>query len=72
MNLEDVIIKPIISEKSMAHAGAEKFTFMVSKDSDKKSIKKAVEKKFKVNVLSVSTHIVKGKNRRVGARRAEV
>ncbi|RJQ38709.1 50S ribosomal protein L23, partial [Candidatus Microgenomates bacterium] len=33
---------------------------------------KAVEKKFKVNVLSVSTHIVKGKNRRVGARRAEV
>lgn len=72
MDLQDVIIKPIISEKSMSQAANEKFTFKVASKADKKLIKCAIEKKFKVNVLSVSTSMVKGKGRKVGTRRKEV
>lgn len=42
------------------------YTFMVNKKTNKNSIKMAVEKQFKVNVLSVKTISVKGKTRRVG------
>lgn len=71
MRLEDVIIKPIITEKSMNEAAKGKFTFMVSKNADKKMIKRAVEEKFKVKVLSVATSILKGKKIKVGLRRME-
>ena len=67
----DVIIAPLISEKSMNDAGFGKFTFKVSKKADKKQIKKEVEDKFKVDVLSIATLIVKGKKRRFGAKRTE-
>lgn len=66
-----VIISPIISEKSMRDAGKSRFTFIVAKHADKKTIKKAVEKDFKVTVVSVSTTIVKGRTRRGGTRREE-
>ena len=66
-----VILRPIISEKSMHHVGKGRFTFAVSKDADKKMIKKAVENDFKVNVIAVKTTIVKGRTRRGGARREE-
>lgn len=69
---QDIIIKPVISEKSMKDAGFGKFTFRVFKRADKKQIKKEIEDKFKVNVLSVATATVKGKKRRAGARRTEV
>ena len=69
---QDVIIAPLISEKSMNDAGFGKFTFKVSKKADKKQIKKEIEDKFKVDVLSVATSIVKGKKRRFGAKRTEV
>lgn len=72
MKREDVIIKPIITEKSMQDATAGKFTFKVLKAADKKTIKRAVEEKFKVNVLDISTLIIKGKKRRAGVRRVEV
>ncbi|MDP2649587.1 MAG: 50S ribosomal protein L23 [bacterium] len=65
------MIKPVISEKSMAEVAKGRFTFVVSKNADKKNIKQAVEDKFKVNVLSVSTNITKGKTTRVGVRRIE-
>jgi len=68
----DVIIAPLISEKSMNDAGFGKFTFKVSKKADKKQIREEVEDKFKVNVLSIATSIVKGKKRRFGANRTEV
>ena len=68
----DIIIAPLISEKSMNAASFGKFTFKVFKKADKKQIKKEVENKFKVNVLSVATVTVKGKKRRVGAKRTEV
>ncbi len=71
MNITDVIIAPIISEKSMKEAMNGRFTFKVAKNAGKEDIKKAVEDKFKVNVVSVSTMTVKGKTRRFGTRRIE-
>jgi large subunit ribosomal protein L23 len=72
MKQEDIIIAPVISEKSMSDAAKSKFTFNVARRADKESIKKAVEEKFKVNVLSVSTITTKGKSIRAGTRRVEV
>ena len=68
----DIIIAPLISEKSMNAASFGKFTFKVSKKADKKQIKREVENKYKVDVLSIATSIVKGKKRRFGAKRTEV
>ena len=68
----DIRIAPLISEKSMNNAGLGKFTFKVSKKADKKQIKKEIEERFKVDVLSVATTIIKGKKRRFGAKRIEV
>jgi large subunit ribosomal protein L23 len=67
-----IIVKPIISEKSMREAEAGKFTFQVRKDADKDAIKKAIESQFSVKVIGLSTITVKGKRKRVGARRMEV
>lgn len=73
MNLpEEIIVRPIITEKSMDDAAKAKFTFEVLKTASKKVIKKAVEEKFKVNIISVSTIIVKGKTRRQGKKRIEI
>lgn len=71
MNL-NIIIKPIISEKSMSQVGLGKFTFEVAKSAGKNEIKKEVEKNFKVNVVSVATIVVKGRKKRTGTRRTEV
>jgi len=67
----NVIVAPIISEKSMLNAGKGRFTFVVAKDADKKAIKNAVEKAFNVNVIAVATTMVKGRTRRGGIRREE-
>lgn len=68
----DLILGPIISEKSMKDAVLNKFTFRVHLNSDKNKIRKAIEDKFKVDVIGVSTIIVKGGTKRSGARRIEV
>lgn len=67
----DIIISPIITEKSMIDAGNGKFTFKVFKESNKNEIRRAIEKNFNVNVIGISTNIVKGKTHRVGVRRNE-
>lgn len=67
----NVILSPLITEKSMADASNSKFTFKVFKSANKNEIKKAIEKNFSVNVIGISTSILKGKKIRVGARRAE-
>lgn len=67
----NVIIKPIISEKSMKDVTKDKFTFRVSKEASKNMIEKAVTDGFKVDVVKVFTTIVKGRSIRVGARRTE-
>ncbi len=70
--MQDLILSPVITEHSMNEATKGKFTFKVSRKANKSQIKKQVEEKFKVNVISISTSIVKGKKRRFGRRRAEI
>ena len=62
----DVIIAPVITEKSMANRQNNVYTFKVAKDATKTDIKKAVEEAFKVSVKSVNTLNTKSKRRRVG------
>ena len=63
---QDIIIKPVITEKSMDGLQAGKYTFKVAKDATKPEIKKAVEKLFGVEVDKVTTLNVKGKMKRLG------
>lgn len=72
MDTSAIIVKPIITEKSMARAGSGKFTFAVALRTNKTAIKQAVEKQFGVHVLHVATSIVKGKTQRVGQKRLEI
>lgn len=67
--MNDVILAPLITEKTMKYASSGKFTFRVSKKSDKNQIKKAVQNKFKVDVLSVATMIMKPKKKRTYQRK---
>ena len=62
----DIIIKPIVTEASMANMEEDKYTFKVRKDVNKTEVKKAIEELFKVEVVSVNTLIVKGKVKRMG------
>ena len=66
MTAEQVIIKPIITERSSMDLQEGKYTFKVNKKATKVEIAKAVEKLFEVKVLSVNTISVKGKEKRVG------
>jgi len=66
----DIIIKPLITEASMAMAPDKKYAFKVAKDATKPEIAKAVEEAFKVKVASVNTINCKGKPKRLGAQPA--
>jgi large subunit ribosomal protein L23 len=66
-HLEDVLIAPVISEKSYDRiSDSNSYTFFVHPNSKKPEIKIAVENLFKVNVLSVNTMYRKGKKKRFG------
>ena len=67
MNKYDVIVKPIISEKSMDQSADKKYTFQVALGANKIEIKKAVEEIFGVKVEKVTTCRVLGKVKRMGA-----
>ena len=63
----DVILKPIVTEKSMNAMGEKKYTFMVHPEANKSQIKEAVEKMFEgTKVERVNTMNQDGKNRRRG------
>ena len=62
----DIIIAPVITEKSMANRQNNVYTFKVAKDATKTDIKKAIEEAFKVSVKNVNTLNTKSKRRRVG------
>jgi len=65
--LEDVLIAPVISEKSYDRiADSNSYTFFVHPKTDKPQIKKAVEQMFDVSVLRVNTMYRKGKKNRFG------
>lgn len=71
MNIRDVIIAPVITEKSMKDAGLGRYTFKVATTANKPLIKEAVEKQFKVKVLKIFVSIVKGRTDKKGAKREE-
>ena len=63
----DVILKPLVTEKSMSTMGEKKYTFSVHPDATKNQIKEAVEKMFAgAKVEKVNTINQEGKNRRRG------
>ncbi len=64
--VQDIIIRPIITEDSMARIADKTYTFEVLKTATKPEIADAVEKLFKVNVASVNTISVKRKPKRMG------
>ena len=66
MRATEVIIKPILSEKSYADIANKRYTFKVAKDANKVEIKKAVEELFNVTVRQVNTSNVNGKLKRQG------
>ena len=67
VNYYDVILKPVITEKSMAGMGDKKYTFLVHPEANKTMIKEAVEKMFEgTKVKKVNTMNLEGKNKRRG------
>ncbi|MDD6235568.1 MAG: 50S ribosomal protein L23 [Lachnospiraceae bacterium] len=63
----DVILKPVITEKSMEDMSAKKYTFLVHPEANKTQIKEAVEKMFEgTKVAKVNTMNLDGKTRRRG------
>lgn len=64
--VHDIIIRPIITEDSMARIADKTYTFEVMKSATKPEIAEAVEKAFKVKVASVNTINMKKKPKRVG------
>jgi len=65
-DLRDVILRPVISEKSYEMLDENKYTFIVDPRANKTHIRQAVEKIFDVKVLSVNTMNRKGKRKRRG------
>ena len=64
----DVILKPVVTEKSMNAMGEKKYTFLVHPEANKTQIKEAVEKMFEgAKVASVNTMNMDGKKKRRGA-----
>ena len=66
MNAYDIIIKPVLSEKSYEGIANKKYTFKVVKSATKTDIKRAVETAFGVKVAKVNTVNVQGMFKRMG------
>jgi large subunit ribosomal protein L23 len=66
MDVSQVIIRPVVSEKSYVLATAGKYTFRVHSDAHKIQIKQAIEQLFDVDVLEVRTASVPSKPKRRG------
>ncbi len=63
---QDIILKPIITEKSMDGVASKRYTFKVAQDATKPEIAKAVEELFGVEVAKVNTINMKKKPKRMG------
>ena len=68
MEARDVIIAPLITEKSMAEALNNQYTFTVNPHATKTQIRHAIEDIFKVNVVKINTVNVRGKSRNFARR----
>ncbi len=62
----DIIIAPVITEKSATNAQKGVYTFKVDKKATKTQIKKVIENEFGVHVVKINTLLTKPKDRRVG------
>lgn len=69
MTAQDIVIKPIITEKSMEGLQDKKYTFRVAMKANKIEIAKAVEELFGVQVAKVNTMHVRGRAKRMGMNR---
>ena len=67
-SLHDILLRPVISEKSTLETERNNYTFAVARDANKFQIKAAVEAQFKVDVLDVRTVSVRPKQKRRGRR----
>lgn len=66
MLAQDIIIRPLLTEKGYDGIADKKYTFIVAKSANKTEIRLAVEKLFGVKVQSVNTANCKGKLKRMG------
>ena len=66
MNVNEVLIKPLITEKNTMLGAEGKYTFKIDRRANKTQVKEAVEAIFKVEVTAVNTISVPPKSRRVG------
>ena len=66
-NVYDIIIRPIITERSMEATSTKKYVFEVAPTAGKIEIKKAIEEIFDVKVIKVTTTTIRAKEKRVGA-----
>lgn len=67
MTAYDIIIKPVVTERSMEAMEMKRYTFKVATSANKSEIKKAVETIFGVKVKQVNTMNITGKKKRMGA-----
>lgn len=63
-----MLLKPIVTEKTIKETEKKRYTFAVSADQTKTDIKKRLEKLFKVNIIKIQTAVVIGKKYRSGRR----
>ncbi len=63
MDANEIIVRPLLTEKSYSGIQNKTYTFIVNKNANKVQIAKAVEEKFKVEVEKVNTILVKGKKK---------
>jgi large subunit ribosomal protein L23 len=66
MNAREIVIRPVVSEKSYALLAANKYTFRVHDEAHKTQIRQAIEELFDVRVVEVRTASVKSKPKRRG------
>jgi large subunit ribosomal protein L23 len=69
LQASEIVLRPVISEKSMDHTQRSKYTFAVHDDANKLQIKAAVEELFKVTVLDVNVLTTKAKEKSRNRRR---
>ena len=68
MNAHQIILRPLITEKTTNLMAYNKYSFEVEREANKTQIKRAVEEIFKVSVTKVHTMNMRGKMRRRGMR----
>ena len=69
-NIFDTIVSPVITEKATTLSEFNKMVFRVHKGASKNSIKKSIEKIFKVNVIKINTINLKGKTKLVKGKKS--